>query len=117
MRNDDQMRRRYYYVGPVSPEARDGLPREEIAAMRQAFIAIYNESQRMLDLDPEDESVEPDHAAVCDLISKELKMRASAGQEALLAALGTKDVTVLDSVSDQILTAIPDIYVAYERRK
>lgn len=116
MRDDDQMPRRYYYVGPVSPDARDGLPREEIAAMRTAFAAIYEEGQRLLDLDPEADEVEPDHAAVCNLIRKELQMRADAGQEALLSVLGTKDVTVLDSVSDQILTAIPDIYVAYERR-
>lgn len=116
MHDDDQMIRRYYYVGPVSPEARADLPHEEIAAMRDAFAAVYEEGQRMLDLDPEVDDVEPDHPAVCDLIRKELQMRSDAGQDALLAVLGTKDAGVLDSVSDQILAAIPDIYVAYERR-
>lgn len=110
------MQRRYYYVGPVSPETRAELPPEEITAMRDAFIAVYEEGQRLLDLDPEVDEVEPDHLAVCDLIRKELQMRADAGQDALLAVLGTKDAGVLDSVSDQILGAIPDIYVAYERR-
>lgn len=117
MRTEDtNEQRRYYYVGPVSPEARADLPRDEVEAMRKAFIAVYDEAQRLLNLDPEMDEVEPDHAAICDLIRKELRMRADAGQEALLAVLGTKDAAVLDSVSDQILGAIPDIYVAYERR-
>lgn len=84
--------------------------------MRDAFSVVYEESQKILNLDPEVDDVEPDHSAVCDLIRKEMQMRSDAGEDALMSVLGTKDADVLHSVNDQILAEIPDIYVAYERR-
>ena len=108
--------RKYYYVGPVSEQDRTDMSDADILGMKAAFIATYDEAQKVLDLDSDEDDVGADHDAKCTLIAKELKARADAGEQALMAILGTKDTAVLSHVSDTILADIPDIYVVYERR-